>query len=187
MAWGTTLEIFNSVGSLFCMFYYIGFLLYMVYVVIENSIYNNSEYFEKLAIIIIPFKNKNISQRLMPSLYLIRKVAGSIILVFFYEYPEIQAFLLALNYFSFWVYIFLRNPIKNTVFKVFFTITESMSCMSTMLYFFIVAASADNDRKSEVALTIYFSYLVLAQMILFAVFSIGMLIKLVVDKIKDMK
>ena len=123
----------------------------------------------------------------MPSLYLLRKVGASIILVFVYEYPEVQALLLALNYFTFWVYIFLRNPIKNIVFKVFFTISESMSCMTAMIYFFIVAASSDNDSKSEVELTIYMSYLILSQMILFAVFSVGILIKLVIDKIKEIK
>lgn len=89
MSWNTTLDIFNSVGALVTMMYYIGFWLYMVYVVIENSIYNDSDYFDKLAIIIQPFKSKNISQRLMPSLYLLRKVGASIIIVFLYPYPEV--------------------------------------------------------------------------------------------------
>lgn len=89
MAWGETLEIANSVGAIFALLYYIGFWLYMVYLVIDNSIYHNEEYFDKLAIIIVPFKNKNISQRLMPSLYLLRKIGSSIIIVFIYEYPEV--------------------------------------------------------------------------------------------------
>ena len=61
----------------------------MMYVVVENSIYNDPEYIQKLGIIIQPFKNKNIYQRLMPSLYLLRKIGASVILVFIYQYPEV--------------------------------------------------------------------------------------------------
>lgn len=39
MAWGTSLEITSSVMAIVVMLYYVGFFLYMIYLVIENSIY----------------------------------------------------------------------------------------------------------------------------------------------------
>jgi len=43
MAWGSTLEILSSSTAIGMMLYYFGFFLYMVYLVIENSIYKNEE------------------------------------------------------------------------------------------------------------------------------------------------
>ena len=61
MKWDTGFGIANNISAIFTILYYVGFSLYMIYIVIDNSIYKNEEYFDKLAILIKPFKNKNIS------------------------------------------------------------------------------------------------------------------------------
>ena len=61
--------------SILVILYYFGFLIYMIYLVVENWVYKDDEYIEKYSILIVPFKNKNISQRLLPSIFLLRKIS----------------------------------------------------------------------------------------------------------------
>jgi hypothetical protein len=136
------LEISSSVGALAFLVYYFGFLLFMVYLIVGGEVYESRIYQEKYAVLIKPFKNKNISQRLLPALYLFRKIFQSLIIAYLYDSPDIQQFLLALVQFLYWVYIFLRNPFKETIIKLFYTILESEMTLLNLLYFFAVHASS---------------------------------------------
>lgn len=44
MAWKTGVDIASSVLAIFAIIYYAGFFLYMIYVVIDNEIYENPDY-----------------------------------------------------------------------------------------------------------------------------------------------
>lgn len=92
MAWGSKLEIASSSLAIAAIVYYVGFFLYMIYIVVDNKIYSeksNNVYKDKLYILIMPFKCKNFSQRMLPAFYLFRKFATSAILVFLFNYPEL--------------------------------------------------------------------------------------------------
>jgi hypothetical protein len=173
MAWGTNLEIASSSLAIVFMIYYLGFFLYMIYLVVENKIYNDPVYKNRLAILIQPFKNKNLSQRLFPSMYLLRKFVSSAILVYLYNYPTVQGLLVAVVYFLFWVYMFLNNPINNSPLKVFITFVESEMCLLHIIYFFVLASSMEGDVASEVSLTKWVSYVIMLQMGTYALFALG--------------
>ena len=187
MAWHTPLEVVSSVLAIVTVVYYVGFFLYMIYIVVENSVYSNKEYEDRLAILIAPFKNKNISQRLLPALYLLRKFITSLVLVFLYQQPELQGLFLAITYFIFWVYIFLKNPIKDKIFKIFFTVLESEMCLLHILYFFVIACGMDGDTASEVSLTRYLIQLIMVQMITYAVFSVIYLVNFIRELLTNAK
>lgn len=191
MSWTTNLEITSSVLAIICFVYYIGFFSYMVYLVVENQVYSSKEHQQKLAVLIEPFKNKNFSQRLLPCFYLLRKILTSLIVVFLYDYPELQGLFLAITYFQFWVYVFLKNPIKNKIFKIFFTVLESEMCLLHILYFFAIMCGIDGDTASEVHLTQWILRLIMTQMITYAVFSgiflIGFIKELLSNKKKRRK
>ena len=93
------------------------------------------------------------------------------IVVYLYNYPELQGLFLAITYFLFWVYVFLKNPIKNKIFKIFFTVLESEMCLLHILYFFAIACGIDGDKPSEVHLTSWILRLIMTQMVTYAVFS----------------
>lgn len=52
MAWGSNLEIISSVLGITFFVYYTGFFLYMIYMIVDNTIYKNKDYQFKLAVII---------------------------------------------------------------------------------------------------------------------------------------
>lgn len=94
---------------------------------------------------------------------------------------------MAANYFIFWVYIFLRNPIRNPLFKVFFTIMESFMCIMHIMYFFTIGASMDGDTSSEVELTRWCIYVVMLMMITYTAFSIGTVAFILKNLLEDYK
>ena len=89
MSMGSVLDGVSSVAAVITMVYYIGFFLYMVFLVVQNTVYEDQEYRDKFAILIVPFKHKNISQRLLPTFYLLRKFLVSAVLVYLYSHPVI--------------------------------------------------------------------------------------------------
>lgn len=48
MSWATKMDIASAVLAITCMVYYAGFFLYMMYIVVDGSIYTNPEYKDKL-------------------------------------------------------------------------------------------------------------------------------------------
>ncbi len=95
--------------------------------------------------------------------------------------------LVALLYFAYWVYLFLRNPFRDTRLKIFITFVESEMCLLHIVYFFVVASGMEGDTASEVALTRWVTYIVMLQMATYAFFAIFFLYYMVKAAMLEIK
>jgi len=176
MAWSTTLEILSSILSIVCLLYLVGMWLYLIDLIFRKDIYdvqneNVRHYRLKIEVLLVLFKGEKLKHRFLPCLYVFRKIMVSLISTYLFSYPTLQAMALVANYFIYWVYVFVYNPIRDRLIRVFITFIEGIIMIMHILMLFIAIAGDDNAAAAEVELTYWMMWSIILLMYTYNAFA----------------
>lgn len=187
MQWSTQLGTLSSLSAIATLLYFCALFLFIIYHSYKGTFQNSEAYKNSFAVIVWPFKYAKMKYRFLPLMYLLRKILSTAIIVYIWQKPELQALLTTLNYFAYWYYIFLFNPMRKELrfMKVLLVTVESEMMLLHIWYYITVVSSDPNSLASEVELTKWNLYIMMLLMATYVGFSIGMVAKVIYFFVRD--
>ena len=61
----------------------------MLHLIFAGEIHKDPIYRKKLAVLLVLFKHKRLVHRMLPSLFLLKKILAQAVIVYLYDYPEL--------------------------------------------------------------------------------------------------
>lgn len=187
MDWSCKIGVWSNIAAIATVIYFAGLFVAVIYYSYTGEFNKNVINQRSFAVIVWPFKYKKLKYRFLPIVYLFRKTCSTLIIIYGTSNPNTQSLLTTINYFIYWYYIFLFNPMRKELklVKVLLVTVESEMMLLHIWYYITVISSDPNSMASEVELTKWNMYIMMLLMATYVAFSLGMVIKILYLFIRD--